>query len=277
MTAPTIAASRTRTMSNRPLRKDLDVLDPRRVEELAEATPLARVGAQLAGTARPALALIDGDTDASSWLGGAPSLPADVHWPEGKHGPMLFVAQLSLADLDPRVWTASVSGYLHVFCDADGDSGAIEGPDACTILHSGAGAGLRHRDFPDDLDEDKRLPRFPVTSQAGLSLPVAAVPLMRRLGVDVQVDTVYEDLWKLQRQLETEQGWHEPPGQLLGWDRVPGEDLMAMFASEVGERPEDWTLLLHTDVLDADLYVAVPTADLAAGRFNRTQANLFFD
>ena len=41
--------------------------------------------------------------------------------------------------------------------------------------------------------------------------------------------------------------------------------------------PRRATLLLHTDVLDADLYVAVPIADLAAGRFNRTQANLFFD
>jgi hypothetical protein len=261
----------------RPLRQDFDVLDRRRVEELAEGTPLARVGSPLAGAARPALALLDSDGDAPSWFGDTPHLPADVRWPEGEHGPMLFVAQLSLVDFDHRVWKAPASGPLHVFCDADRESGAIEGPGACTILHSEAGAELRKRRFPDDLDKDKRLPRFPVRPQAGLSLPVAAVPLMRRLGLDLRADAEYEELWTLQRRLESEQGWHNPHGQLLGWNRVPGEDLMAIFASEAGDGPEDWTLLLHTDVIDADLYVAVPTADLAAGRFDRTQAGIFFD
>jgi hypothetical protein len=261
----------------RPLRPDLDVLDRRRVEELAEGTSLARVGAPLAEAARPALALLDSDEEEPIWFGGTPQIPADVSWPEGEHGAMLFVAQLSLADLDRQVWTGPASGHLHVFCDSDPESGAIEGPDACATLYSEPGAELRKRAFPSDLDEDKRLPRFAVKPQPGLSLPVAAVPLMRRLGIEFRADTEYDELWTLQRRLESEQGWHNAHGQVLGWDRVPGEDLMAIFASEADGRPEDWTLLLHTDVIDAYLYVAIPTADLAAGRFDRTQAGIFFD
>ena len=190
---------------------------------------------------------------------------------------MLFVGQISLADLDPAVWAGPAAGQLHVFCDAEDESRAMEGLDACTVVHSGAGATLQRRPFPEDLDEDKRLPRFPVKPQPGLSLPEAATPLLRRLEIELQESSDYDELSTLQRRLESEQGWHNPHGQLLGWDRVPGEDLMAMFASETGDRPEDWTLLLHTDVLDADLYVAVPTTDLTAGRFSHVQAGLFFD
>jgi hypothetical protein len=250
---------------------------PRRVEELADGTPLADLGAPLAGVALPALALLASEDAEPNWFGGKPHLPADARWPEGEYGAMMFVAQLSLADLDRSVWTGPASGHLHVFCDAEPESGAIEGPGACTILRSEAGAELRERDFPSDLHEYKRLPRFMVKPQPGLSLPDAAVPLMRRLGLDFNADSEYEELWTLKRRLESEQGWHHSYGQLLGWPAVAGEDLMAFFASLGGGQAEDWTLLLHTNALDADLYVALPTADLAAGRFDRAETTIEFD
>jgi hypothetical protein len=39
----------------------------------------------------------------------------------------------------------------------------------------------------------------------------------------------------------------------------------------------DWTLLLQTDALDAELYVALPTDDLAAARFDRAEAIIEHD
>jgi hypothetical protein len=260
----------------RPHRPDLDVLDPRRVEELADGTPLADLGAPLAGVALPALALLASEDAEPNWFGGKPHLPADARWPEGEYGAMMFVAQLPRRPRPLGLDGAGVRAPARLLRRRAGVR-HIEGPGACTILRSEAGAELRERDFPSDLHEYKRLPRFMVKPQPGLSLPDAAVPLMRRLGLDFNADSEYEELWTLKRRLESEQGWHHSYGQLLGWPAVAGEDLMAFFASLGGGQAEDWTLLLHTNALDADLYVALPTADLAAGRFDRAEATIEFD
>ena len=258
----------------RPLRREFAVLDPRRVEELAAGTPLARLGRPLGAAALPALALADSEQPQPHWFGGTPRLPAGTRWPEGEYGPMTFVAQLSLADLDRTVWTGPADGYLHVFCDAEPESSDIE---ACTILRSEAGAELLERDFPRDLHENNRLGQTMVKPQPGLSLPEPAEPLTGRLGLDFQSDAERDALYTLQRRLESEQGWHDAGGHLLGWSAVPGEDLMEWFASQGGGAAGDWTLLLHTDAFDADLYIGIRKADLAARRFDRVEATIQFD
>ena len=52
---------------------------------------------------------------------------------------------------------------------------------------------------------------------------------------------------------------------------------MDHLASLRGGQALEWTLLLQTDAVDAELYVALPTADLAAGRYDRAEAIIEHD
>ena len=74
-----------------------------------------------------------------------------------------------------------------------------------------------------------------------------------------------------------EQGWNAVAGQLLGWGTWQNDDNMQYLAELGGGKAEDWSLLLQTDALDAELYIALPTADLAAGRFDRVEATVEYD
>lgn len=267
------------TPEYRPRRPEHGVLDPRRVAELADGTPIEDLGATLAGFARGAIALLVSEAAESSWIGGAPSLAGDAPWPRGMHGAMTFVAQLSLADLDASVWTGPTSGHLHIFCDLGPDMNEIEGAGGCAILHTPAGVELTVRPFPSDLPESNHLPQQMVTPRIGLTLPDEDAPLMRPLGLGFggarQSD--FEHLWKLKQRLDAEQGWHHRAGQLLGWPTWQHDDNMHYLASLRGAQTLDWTLLLQTGAVDAELYVALPTADLAAGRFDRAEATIEHD
>ena len=263
------------TPEYRPGKPDRHVLDRRRVAELADATPIEDLGATLAGLARGGLALLVSELPESSWIGGEPHLPADAVWPGGVHGAMTFVAQLCLADLDPSVWTGPTSGHLHVFCDIELESLSIEGAGACAILHTPAGAELGERRSAGDLHVTQQF----VKPRIGLTLPDEAAPLMRPLGLGFNgarsSDT--EELWKLNKRLHGEQGWHHRAGQLLGWPTWQNDDNMDYLASLRDGQGLEWTLLLQTDALDAELYVVVPTADLAAARFDRAEATIEHD
>jgi hypothetical protein len=267
------------TPEYRPEKPDRGVLDPGRVAELAYATPIEDLGATLAGFARGGLALLVSERTESSWIGGEPRLPADALWPAGVHGPMTFVAQLSLADLDPSVWAGPTSGHLHVFCDIEPASNSIEGAGACAILHTPARAELSVRRFPSDLHEYNRIPQRMVRPHVGLTLPDEDAPLMHPLGLgfDGERRSDLEELWKLKRRLNAEQGWHHPAGQLLGWPTWQNDDNMDHLASLRQGQALEWTLLLQTDALDAELYVALPTVDLAAARFDRAEATIEHD
>jgi hypothetical protein len=263
--------------SYRPHRPDFDVLDRRRVAELAESTPLADLGPKLAEVARPAIALLPAKGAQPSWLGGEPHLPAGTRWPRGTHGAMTFLAQLSLADLDRSVWTGPASGHLHVFCDLDEDHNMVEAAGACRVLHSPAGAELSAPGFPSDLGRYNRLSPQMVQPSVGLTVPDPWTPVMRKLGLELEDPAAADALWALNDRLAAEQGWQFPAGRLLGWGRWQNDDNMAYLAELGGGKADDWTLLLQTDALNGELYVALPTADLAAGRFDRAQAILEYD
>ncbi|MDA0181651.1 YwqG family protein [Solirubrobacter phytolaccae] len=246
-----------------PPREAFDVLDPRRVRELTAGTPLEDSGPELAKAARPGLALLATDERSSSWIGGRPALPADMHWPTGAHGPMVFIAQLALADLDPKVWPGPREGHLHIFCAAD-ESLGFEDEGACRVLHSVD--AVEERDFPPDLHEYGELHRQRVEPSVGLTVP-------DRLGTDYD----WEQLWSLRERLASEQGWLNSEGQLLGWPFWQNDDNLGYLAGLGGGEAADWTVLLQTGALDGELYVALPTADLAAGRFDRAEAIIEFD
>ena len=250
--------------SYRPLRPNLDVLDPRRISELASDTSLKPLGAQLAAQAKPAFSLQEVHTPQPSWTGGKPKLPADVSWPNGHFGPMLFVAQLDLAGLDRKVWTGPTAGTLHVFCDVDPENGSLEDSDGCAILHSPATATLTERDFPPKLDSYSRLPQTMVVPAKGLTIP----------DTFAQISDP-EPLWNLQERLRAEQGWSTSAGELLGWPAgSQSDDLLGELS---GETADPWTLLLQTGQLDGILFIGLPTKDLEAGRFDHAEATIEFD
>ncbi len=64
---------------------------------------------------------------------------------------------------------------------------------------------------------------------------------------------------------------------MLGWPRWQNSDDMDYLADLSGGQADDWCLLLQTDALDAELYIALATEDLHAGRFDRAQATIEFD
>ncbi|MDA0181643.1 YwqG family protein [Solirubrobacter phytolaccae] len=236
-----------------PLRPAFSPLDPSRVTELGDR--------EAADAARPALALLASNAPQPSWIGGTPHLPDDTPWPEGRYGPMTFIAQLALATLDPAVWIGPQAGHLHIFCDVEPESLSVDDADACLVLHSPADAVLHECDFPPDLHEEGYLADQPVVPSAGLTVPQHS-----------------DALWTLQDRLAAEQGWRSPAGQILGWARWQGGLDMNSLARLGGGKGEDWSLLLQADAFDAgELYVVLPTADLRAGRFDRVQASLAHD
>lgn len=247
-----------------PERPERDVLDRRRVVDLTAGTALEADGAELAKVARPTLALVATDARSASWIGGRPALPAGTRWPTGDHGPMTFIAQLALTDLDPAAWPGPRDGHLHIFCDVDPENGGFDDAGACRVLHTVGAVAVR--ESPPDLNEYGELHQQHVVPTVGLTTP-------DRLGTDYD----WEALWALREQLAAEQGWLNPEAQLLGWPTWQNDDNLGYLAELGGGTAADWTVLLQTGALDGDLYIGLPTADLAAGRFDRAQGIIEFD
>ena len=192
---------------------------------------------------------------------------------------MTFIAQLCLADLDASVWIGPRSGHLHIFCDVDPESNSIEGAGACAIVHTPAGTEVGVCEWPEHLHDDNRLPRRAVTARPGLTLPDADAPIMAPLGLGFAGirGSDFEELWKLRQRLHARQGWRDAAGRVLGWPTWQNDDGTGYLAS-LGDADEiEWTLLLQTDALDAELYVLLPTEDLIAARFDRAQATIEHD
>lgn len=65
---------------------------------------------------------------ATSWIGGLPKLPRGTEWPSTPDGPMLFVAQIAVADLPPEIWggMGPRTGSLVFFVLPDGDHRSVK-------------------------------------------------------------------------------------------------------------------------------------------------------
>ena len=89
----------------------------------------------------------------------------------------------------------------------------------------------------------------------------------QELGIELDEATDFDELWTLKERLAIEQGWNNVAGRLLGWGTWQNDDNMELLASLGGGHAEDWTLLLQTDALDAELYVALPDRGPGQGPF----------
>src|SRR6201999_845433 len=118
---------------------------------------------------------------------------------------------------------------------------------------------LRSHRFPPGLHKDSRLRKQPVRPSAGLTVPDPSTA-MDKLGIGLDPHAA-EALWALRNRLHAEQGWHDIAGQLLGWPHWQNDDGMDHLAGLGGGQARDWSLLLQTDYLDAELYVALATED----------------
>ena len=189
---------------------------------------------------------------------------------------MTFVAQLSLADLDPSGSTGPTWGTCT--SSATSSRSRSRSKRARCLRDPSHARGRRAERAP----FRERYPRPAAVRQAGngLTLPDEDAPADRGplgLGFNGARSSDTEELWKLNKRLRGEQGWHHRAGQLFGWPTWQNDDNIEYLASLRGGQGLEWTLLLQTDALDAELYVVLPTADLAAARFDRAEATIEHD
>ncbi len=272
-----------------PLRAQRDALDPMRVVDLAQGTPLEDIAGELAALARPGLRLVAVDGPAAAGatkLGGRPDLPAGSTWPLGAgedQDPLTFFGQLALADLDPAVWPGPRSGLLSVFLAFEVEYYGIDRSGAAHLVHTPAGTSLAPLAFPAALPAELHLPEEPVQAVAQLTMPgVSVEPAMplEPFGFSYgepradQTDALHE----LTTLLTDEHDRRPERARMLGWPTlVQGDTLFGLVALGVGPDHAraayvDWALLLQTEIDGVGIYVGLPIADLATGRFDRAQA-----
>lgn len=106
-----------------------------------------------------------------SKVGGLPDLSPELQWPEGDEGPLSFVAQLNLQELEPFDLqnTLPGKGMLYLFSCADGDmaySYELEGDEYLRLLYT-TSTELKAAEAPEDLEFDV-FPQCPLVFQQGL-------------------------------------------------------------------------------------------------------------
>ena len=240
----------------------------RRIRECGEGPRRAKILAR----ARPAVAI---DTEraadddfpiGASKFGGRPDLPRGAAWPRCEASPLQFHAQFDLSELSRTVAGRALppAGLLSFFMyhdypqDSYGEPEHGRGvPGGLHIIHTPPGAELHRLAPPDDLTADHGPPGRPcrLTLTEALDLP---------------------DGWKPRRKGDYER-WPLVDGadhQLFGYARV----------TVLGEDPvpgPEWEQLLRFSSDDKlswgwgdghRLFWYIRTADLRAGRFDRTAA-----
>jgi hypothetical protein len=280
-----------------------------RVAELAAEHGFADIGASLAELALPSIRMhaVGGTASlGATRLGGLPDLPPTVAWPADVASgmPMAFVAQVSLVDISPTVWTGQCSGVLSFFYHPDPATRNAMGP--ARVLEIPPGRELVPRPAPEALEDDFVLRPTAVAVVKELTLPTIGVwpaEALRRLGFSEEgswgaiPESAYDELL---RRLAREQhdGAQVCSGhiehRLLGWPRhIQGDVLPELVLShfdDIGYAYEDgdlerhateWRLLLQVGDDDrlattfgdvGGLYFGLPWDDLAVGRFDSVRA-----
>lgn len=138
--------------------------------EAARRAPVARAQAVVPDRVSPPPALYQGRvrldfavpppeaSRVTSWIGGLPKLPRDVEWPKAKpgplaeDGPMLFVAQIAVADLPAEIWggMGPKTGSLCFFVDPE------DALDRVAVLH--VNGLLEERRYPRRLEAAQAYP-----------------------------------------------------------------------------------------------------------------------
>lgn len=251
-------------------------------------------------------------TPGASRFGGAPDVPADFNWPrfttntyddeEVKPRPLAFLAQFDcarFAPLDPDGLLPH-AGLLSFFYELGSQRWGFDPADrgSARAFWFKDGAALSPAPFPEDLEEDFRLPAIGVAMTEETSWPdyedLAAIMKVREPASDF-----FDAYMAARRELGLEDSGNR--SKLLGWpDLIQGN---ACFDCEMAARGfylggdrdvpppqvrqevwesavESWQLLFQLDTVERDdfqlmfgdcgrVYFYVRKDDLRAGQFDR--------
>ncbi|QGN32066.1 DUF1963 domain-containing protein [Microlunatus sp. Gsoil 973] len=179
------------TEPSRPSRAATGALAPHLIDHVrdvlgATATPCAIIG--IAGAA----------TDPTqSFLTGHPYLPAGSTWPEGRHGPQVFVAQINFAEVG-QLPGFPTSGLLQWFVDPDDSYGLTFDDTAGATGFSvrwypePSAPSLARPDAPTPVDQAEEVPMEFVGPTAVTFRPGASIPSWDELPAALRQDTVWE-------------------------------------------------------------------------------------
>jgi uncharacterized protein YwqG len=219
---------------------------------------------------------------ATSKYFGRPDLPTEVEWPMLRGDPLVFVAQINLAEmtaLEPEL-DLPRSGLLSFFCWAEEPgAGAYELVETGSgvVLFSSFSAPLVPRELP------LAVPRFKecrFEARVEPTLPPYESPELESLGFARDPNGFLpHEPW--QRYLEVAEALARPYGGLEPVHRVLGypHQVQGALQAYCPSRSSDWRLLLQ---LDSDrnagvgwgdagaLYFMIRQDDLAAARFDNT-------
>lgn len=255
----------------------------------------------IAALARPAAILRPGDTAeamrSGSRIGGLPSLPAGVAWPQHDGKSLSLIAEIDLAS-QPEVLAADglpPDGTLLFFYEAEQSTWGFDPKDAGSfaVIYVPRGAPVVLADWPDDLPDYARFTPVPVSAVPTTLLPPWESGAIGDLRLGGEQLEAYQNL--LERLMD-DQEW--ATRCLLGGypDQIQGEMTLecAMVAAglycgddkayqdprmpELRRRAREWRLLLQVASLDEAgmmwgdagcLYYWIHEDDLRARRFER--------
>jgi hypothetical protein len=269
-----------------------DQVDARGFGEIADA---------LAASAQPALLLEPaGDGVKVGRLGGLPRLPPGAPWPSWRWPgyetqPMTFVGEIDLDALDRSVWPGPRSGVLSFFAAVSPEALHIDSGGAALVLHHSADIARGPVEYPDALDEALRYRELAISARPVMTLPGGGeTPDGARFGLEDPDDDRMEAYLDLRRDLVGGEMEHLLLGCPLIEDEAEGDEDVAdrlwpglhvqavSHGLAAGEPPAQWQMLLQVssdyEQIGAEfgdggtLAFAIPTEDLAAGRFDRVQA-----
>jgi uncharacterized protein YwqG len=230
----------------------------------------------LADRALPAVRLVPGGRGRSR-LGGLPDLPPEAGWPQGHGRPMLFVAQIDLAELGAVAPAALPGGGLLSFF-----------ADLSKWLETGG--RVLHHDLPADSFSRRSPPPGPENrSLFGLLKSHEPVRVYREAALSFEATTSLPDPGRVpglpadrEDELAAFVSGLNDGHRLLGHPYLIQNPMEEECAARLpGVPASDWRLLLqigsdekNSDMMWADngmLYWWIPAADLPAGRFDRVQ------
>jgi uncharacterized protein YwqG len=203
----------------------------------------------------------------NSRFGGHPDLAAATAWPENAHGPLQFLAQLDLGEVDDPTGLLPERGLLSFFYDIERKPQGLDPAEAGggRVLYHPDGTALQPTQSP-----GKALPTCVLEWWPAATLPKATAPLGVKLSddQDEEYEAIVEEL--------SDDG---PAHQLFGWPLLlqtkPGE--LEAIAAKNTQQPGDWLMLMQLASDEAPgwtwgddglLYFFIRREDLAVKKFD---------
>jgi len=246
----------------------------------------------------PAIQIVDGDSDSSSWFGGNPAVPSGFQWPTLRGESIPFLGQIRLADLPvvegtpdlPR--TGTVAFFFHT---EGGVSSSVDTEKGFQVVYWNHESDLSEMAPPGVLPGPAAPPVKGWRKLLGLGpkpserrsydrKPIAFRPMV------TYSDSVPDDLLDTDDEIEFEKVVYDnfkdgPLHHLFGYAQ-PVQSTSEEMAAEVAKPPLDsdgakWVLLLQVDEdrstgfnwIDAGkVFFWITEQDLSNANFNRVRA-----